>query len=62
MQHYNEDLYVKPKLFDRWKEFVHMRKLYRYWLSFVEKRAQLVRSDLHFAFDKWKRFHPIKKQ
>jgi hypothetical protein len=29
MQHYNEDLYVKPKMFDRWREYVNLRKLFR---------------------------------
>jgi|LauGreDrversion4_2_1035121.scaffolds.fasta_scaffold53390_1 hypothetical protein len=32
MQHFNEELYVLPKMFDRWRSYVHMRKLYRYWL------------------------------
>jgi transketolase len=49
-------------MFDRWRQFVHARKLFRYWLNFVDKRRELVRSDLHFAFDKWKRSHPVKKQ
>ena len=62
MQHYNEDLYLKPKMFDRWREYIHMRKLFRYWLSFTEKRSKLVKSDLHYAFDRWKRFHPVKHQ
>lgn len=62
MQHYNEDLYVLPKMFDRWRAYVHMRKLYRYWLQFAEKRRQLIKSDLHYCFDRWKRFHPVKHQ
>ena len=47
MQHYNEERYVMPKMFDKWRQYVHMRKLFRYWLGFVEKRAKLVKSDLH---------------
>jgi len=49
---------LKPKMFDRWREFVHTRKLFKYWLNFVSKRANLIKSDLHYAFDKWTRFHP----
>jgi|LauGreDrversion4_2_1035121.scaffolds.fasta_scaffold107502_3 hypothetical protein len=49
-------------MFDRWREYIHMRKLFRYWLSFTEKRSKLVKSDLHYAFDRWKRFHPVKHQ
>jgi hypothetical protein len=60
MQHYNEEKYVMPKMFDKWRQYVHMRKLFHYWLGFVEKRAQLVKSDLHYAFDRWKRSHSVK--
>ena len=49
-----------PKMFDKWRQYVHMRKLFRYWLGFVEKREQLVKSDLHQAFDRWKRSHSVK--
>ncbi len=57
MQHYNEELYLKPKVFDRLKQFVHMRKLFKYWLEFAEKRSQFTKCDLHYAFDKWKNFY-----
>ena len=57
-QHFNKDLFTKPKIFDRWKQFVHARKLFKYWLNFVEKRSEPVKADMHFAFDKWKAFHP----
>jgi hypothetical protein len=39
MQHYNEELYVVPKAFDQWRQYAHMRKLFRYWLNFSNKRA-----------------------
>ena len=35
-----------------------MRKLYRYWLNFVSKRGEFIKSDLHHAFDKWKTYYP----
>jgi len=57
-QHFNKDLYTKPKMFDRWKQFVHARKLFKYWLRFVDKRSESIKSDMHYAFDKWKTFHP----
>ena len=34
------------------------RKLYRYWLNFVSKRGEFIKSDLHHAFDKWKTYYP----
>lgn len=61
LQHFNKDLYYAPKYFDRWREFVQYKKAFRYWLSFVEKRSMLIKSDLHYVFDRWKKFHPSKK-
>ena len=61
-QHFNSLLYTKPKMFDRWREYVHARKLFKYWLRFVEKRSEPIKADLHIAFDKWKRMHPSQKQ
>lgn len=34
-----------------------MRKLFKYWLGFTAKRGEYVRSDLHYAFDKWKFYY-----
>lgn len=56
MQHYNEELYTLPMMLDRWKQFVHLRKLFKHWLGFVDKRGEYIRSDLHHAFDKWKNY------
>eukprot|EP00347_Sterkiella_histriomuscorum_P005910 403354803 len=56
-QHYNEELYTLPMMLDRWKQFVHLRKLFRYWLNFADKRSEYVKCDLHHAFDKWKSYH-----
>jgi len=39
MQHFNSELYAKPKMFDTWRLYVYAKRLYRYWLQFVEKRA-----------------------
>jgi len=57
MQHYNEDLYVKPKAFDRWRQYVNMRKLFRYWLEYINNRSEYIKSDMAVAFDRWKHYH-----
>lgn len=56
MKHYTQqdDLYLKPKMFDRWKYFVKMRKLMRYILRNVENKLQPVKADLSIAFNRWK--------
>lgn len=51
---YNDDLYILPWSFDRWREWVNMRKLYRYWLDYLNKRASMMISDKAHAFHKWK--------
>jgi hypothetical protein len=56
MQHYNSELNSKPKMFDRWRQYVHARKLYKYWLSFVDRRSDHIKSDLARFFDRWKNF------
>ena len=40
MKHYQEedDLYLVPKMFDRWRFFVKMRKLTKHWLNYIENR------------------------
>ena len=55
MQHYNQDLYTKPKMFDRWRQFVHMRKLFRYWLKFASNRGEYIKCDIALAFNRWKK-------
>lgn len=40
---------------------MHARRLFKYWLKFVEKHSEPVKADLHFAFDKWKSMHPSQK-
>jgi len=57
MKHYNEELYVVPKMFDRWKLFVKMRKLAKHWMEYIGNRQQNVKADLAVAFDRWKYAH-----
>jgi hypothetical protein len=47
MQHYNEEKYPMPLMFDKWRRFVQIRRLFRFWLGFADKRAEYIRSDLH---------------
>jgi hypothetical protein len=39
MQNFNKENYLKPKFFDRWREFNQYKRMFRYWLSFVDKRS-----------------------
>ena len=34
--------------------FVYYRKAFRYWLDFVNTRAEFTKGDLKHAFNKWK--------
>jgi hypothetical protein len=56
MKHYTEedDLYLKPKMFDRWKLYVSMRKLIRYHLTNMSNKLKPIKSDLSIAFNRWK--------
>ena len=45
-----DDAYLKPKMFDRWKQFVKMRKLIRYLLNNMENSLQASKADKHRAF------------
>lgn len=59
-KHYTEedDLYLKPKMFDRWVMYVKMRKLLRHWLQYIENRQKHHKADLAAAFDRWKYHYP----
>mmetsp|Transcript_8816 Transcript_8816/g.8151 ORF Transcript_8816/g.8151 Transcript_8816/m.8151 type:complete len:167 (+) Transcript_8816:1267-1767(+) len=61
-EHYNKDLFTKPKLFDQWKQFVHLRKLFRYWLGFATNRGDYGVCDLAVSFDRWKHYDPHSKE
>ena len=52
----DEDTYVMPKMFDKWKNYVHTKKLFRYWLGFAFKRGENGRADIAIAFDRWKNY------
>lgn len=56
MRHYTKegDLYLKPKMFDRWRMFVKQRKLIGYLLSNMENKLQPEKVDLSVAFNRWK--------
>ena len=56
-KHWNgTDDYLKPKMFDRWRAWMKMRKIVKHWLDFLENRQQHQKADLSFCFNKWK-FH-----
>ena len=57
LQHFNKDLYCRPKYFDRWRMWVYYRKAFRYWLNFVNTRSEFVKGDLRMAFNRWKHMH-----
>jgi hypothetical protein len=54
MEHYNEPNYLKPLAFDRWRNFVQLRKVFKYWFGYCEKRVAFEKSDLAIAFDRWR--------
>ena len=38
-KHWNgTDDYLKPKMFDRWRQFVQLRKIVKHWLEFMANR------------------------
>ena len=54
-KHWNgTDDYLKPKMFDRWRQYVKMRKIVKHWLDFLTNRQQHQKADLSYAFNKWK--------
>lgn len=56
MNHYTEreELYLKPKMFDRWCLYIKMKRLVRYLLKNMENKLVPVKSDLGIAFNRWK--------
>ena len=55
LKHYNSRDYLKPKTFDRWRQFVQMRKLVRYHLGKIQNTLAPGKSpDLQQAFQRWK--------
>lgn len=43
-----------PKTLDRWKQWVQYRKSFRYWLNYLNKKADTNTSGLYWVFKKWK--------
>ena len=58
-KHYDAetDSYLIPKMFDRWRHFVAVRKIVKHWLGFIENRQQHVKCDIATACNKWKFCH-----
>jgi len=50
------DDYLKPKMFDRWRAFVKMRKIVKHWLDVISNRQEHKKADLSYSFLKWKHF------
>ena len=55
------DDYLKPKMFDRWRRFVAMRRIVKHWLAFLTNRQAHVKADLSYCFNKWKFFFSDKQ-
>jgi hypothetical protein len=47
-------LYLKPKMFDRWRAFVQFKKLVRFHLYNMHNKLKPVKADLSIAFNRWK--------
>lgn len=62
MQHYNEELYVVPKAFDRWRQYVYYRKAFRYWSTFCNSKSEFLKIDISKAFNRWKQYGQKSKQ
>lgn len=50
------DEWLKGTCFDRWREYVRMRKLIGFLLNNMENRLQPYKADLSIAFNRWKFF------
>lgn len=57
MRHFTKvgDAYLLPKMFDRWRMFVKIRKLVGYLLRNLENKLKPVKADLSVAFNRWKK-------
>ena len=61
-KHWNgTDDYLKPKMFDRWRKWIKMRKIVKHWLDFLTNRQQHKQADVSHAFLKWKHFFADKQ-
>ena len=48
MKHFNDDKYIIPWCLDRWKQWLKLRKAYKYWLEFLRKKV--TSTTLYTAF------------
>jgi hypothetical protein len=39
--------------------YIHAKKQWRYWLAYIEKRRDYIKTDLHIAFEKWRKRHQV---
>ena len=46
---------IMPAVWNRWKQYVGMRKLIKYQVKQMENNCHNVKADLQRAFKKWKR-------
>lgn len=56
LRHYTveDDLYLKPKMFDRWRLYVKLRKHIRQVLNNICAKLHPKHADLSVAFNRWK--------
>lgn len=56
LKHYTmeDDKYLIPKMFDRWKMLIKLRKLVKHWLHFIANRQKPIKADLSVFFNRWK--------
>jgi hypothetical protein len=50
----DKELYLMPLCIDKWKTWVQHRKMFKYWLNFLNKRVDERTCDVFYAFRKWK--------
>ena len=51
---YEDDKYLIPKMFDRWRQWIQLRKIVKHWLDFIGNKQNNTKADLQHAFGKWK--------
>lgn len=51
---YDGDKYLIPKMFERWRQWIQLRKIVKTWLDFIGNKQNHVKADMQHAFNKWK--------
>ena len=49
-----EDRYLLPRMFDRWRMYIKMRKLVSYLIRNMENKLHPTKADLSIAFNRWR--------